>query len=105
MQTSYLQAALTYQILDLLVWFKALLDDPNTAARKGWTYSPVPVSGASIAGKIERLTPSGGGIFQADADGAKASVPPNIMRAHSLTAGQSVQVVLQDILSVRSLTV
>jgi hypothetical protein len=28
-RTPYLQAALTYQVLDLLVWFKALLDDPE----------------------------------------------------------------------------
>ena len=102
-RTPYLQAALTYQILDLLVWFKALLDDATKMAQADWHLTSLPVSGAAIAGKIEKITASGGAIFIADADGAKASISPNLVTTRSLTAGQSVQVILHDLISVRSI--
>lgn len=104
-RTPYLQAALTYQILDLLVWFKVLLDDTTTAARTGWYYAALPASGAAIAGKIEKLTSSGGAIFIADADGTKASISPPLVTSRSLTAGQTIQVVLHDLISVKRILV
>lgn len=100
-RTPYLQAALTYQILDLLVWFKTLLDDTTT--RAGWHYTALPVSGAVITGKVERITASDWGTFRADSNGAKASISPNLVRTHSLKMGQIIQVILYDSIAVKSI--
>jgi hypothetical protein len=97
-KTPYLLASLTYQLLDLLVWLKSLLDSADVATYKqAWDVAPLNVaagSPAEIAGKIKRIVAGGSAFFIADADNAEAYIPKRLVDAHLLTVGQAVRVVL-----------
>jgi hypothetical protein len=99
-KTPYLLASLTYQLLDLLAWFKALLDDPALASYQGegaWT-----IIGntenliATISGTIKSIIPGGAAIFRSDADNIEAYIKKQLADKQMIVEGQQVQVILDS---------
>lgn len=97
-KTPYLLASLTYQLLDLLVWLKALIDSADLATyQRSWdvaTPTIVSSSPAKIAGKIKRIVAGSCAFFIADADNAEAYIPKHLVDNQPLAEGQAVHVVL-----------
>lgn len=97
-KTPYLLASLTYQVLDLLVWLKVLLDSADLATyQRTWDVNSPSVAAGSpvaIAGKIMRIAAGGSASFIADADNAQAHIPKRLVDAHHLTVGQAVRILL-----------
>ena len=97
--TPYLLASLTYQLLDILVWFKAILDDAGAKTALKGTWKPAhaqPVAtGNLIAGKVKALLPSNLGFFISDDTLIEGSIPPKLVTTHKLMKGMRIKVTLE----------
>lgn len=84
----YLLYSLTFQLMDVLLWFKTYADANSDAARNkaNWVdTTPVIHPDQLLPGKVTRLHPEKKfGEFTADADGNKAFLPPDLVSKHGL---------------------
>lgn len=93
----YLLYSLTFQLMDVLLWFKAYSDaNPNSEVNKTqWLdISPIVENGNQVPGRVTRLHPEKKfGEFTADSDSTTAFLPPDLVSKHGLTKGMCIAVV------------
>lgn len=98
--TPYLLASLTYQLLDILVWFKAILDDASAKTALKGTWKPAhaqPVAtGSLIPGKVKALLPSNLGFFISDDTLIEGTISPKLVTTHKLTQDMRIKVTLES---------
>lgn len=103
--TPYLLASLTYQLLDILIWYRAYaIAHPDAAAnRAAWVYPPefTPVSAAPAItkiGRVNNITAAGLGFFLEDGktdsriDGHL--IPSDLVTHHGLRQNDRIRVTL-----------
>jgi len=98
-KTPYLLVALTYQLLDLLVWLKAVVDNDtlHKAHKQDWqVISAASVSGY-VAGIITKTKPGGSGIFKATDTGQEALVYTSTMGQYGLKLHSQIQAELKPV--------
>ena len=96
-RTPYLLAALTYQLLDLLVWLKEVVDKPALLQAYRGAWDTIATSTNSYtSGTVTGISPlNGSGEFTAVPSGEKALIHQSAMQAQSLQIGDEVEAVLK----------
>ena len=97
-RTPYLLTSLTYQLLDILVCFKSVLDSPAelTKYQGKWSNNPASQTGANpvILGRVKRIAEGGFGFFISEDGTTEGFIPPGLVQAHQLVATMPIQVTL-----------
>ena len=94
-RTPYLLYSLTFQLMDVLVWFKKYVDlNPNIEDnKKSWiNIEPIIHNGDWITGTIINITEKGFGSFKPDSNYTTIGIPPKIMADNSLKENDRVKV-------------
>jgi len=94
-RTPYLLYSLTFQLMDVLVWFKEYVDlNPNIEDnKKSWINTePIIHNGDWITGTIINITEKGWGSFKPDSNYPTIGIPPKIMVDNSLKENDRVKV-------------
>ena len=94
-RTPYLLYSLTFQLMDVLVWFKEYVDlNPNIEDnKKSWiNIEPIIHNGDWITGTIINITEKGWGSFKPDSNYTTIGIPPKIMVDNSLKEKDRVKV-------------
>ncbi len=94
----YLVKSLIYQMLDVLLWFKAYVDkNPNIDVNKiQWDNSAYPnfeEKRTWIKGTITKISYNGWGNFQPYEGGDIIGVPPDYVSNHSLYENQQIEII------------
>lgn len=94
--TPYLLYSITFQLLDILIWFKKYADEnPDKEKNKLLWTSVVTtvVTGDWIPGEVIRIAPNGYGTFQPSAGGSSLSIIPAKVSELSLKEKQLIEVI------------
>ena len=105
--TSYLLASLTYQLLDVLVWYRGYAADHSDKAanRATWVYpepagaAVAPGNGPLLAGRVDAINPKGFGYFLEDGKkgfGNANWISNQLVAAHKLQPGDRISVSLES---------
>ncbi|TYZ12716.1 hypothetical protein FY528_05345 [Hymenobacter lutimineralis] len=95
-RTPYLLVTLTYKLLDLLVWLKALVSDPARLAahQNNWTIELAATTEVYVPGTVTQLFPNRG-VFVADSSADQAHIHQSTLQGQSLREGMRVEAVLK----------
>lgn len=101
-RTPYLQAAITYQLLDVLVCLKSQLEDSAFVTRFQRTFILTSIAtgvaattAAFVPGTVTQVLPNRA-VFVADGSSAQAYVAQSLVTRHTLTEGRRIEAVLVD---------
>ncbi|MCO5275836.1 MAG: hypothetical protein M9900_13075 [Flavobacteriales bacterium] len=94
-KTPYLLYSLTFELLDVLVWYKAYAEaHPNIEDNKKlWVVDSQEAENIQmIPGVITFIHPQGYGFFSASTDGSEAYIPHDVVSANELIQGMKIEV-------------
>ncbi|MBC6612409.1 hypothetical protein H8B15_15910 [Hymenobacter sp. BT507] len=97
-KTPYLLTSLTYQLLDLLVWLKSVIDDTALLQTHQNNWQTIPSASASVeyvTGTIVHIDRGNNGLFKATDTGQEAFVYQSSMHKHGLTLHSVLQAQLK----------
>ncbi len=95
LSTPYLLYSLTFQLMDILIWYKQYADansNYSTNLMHWKTLTLEPNSGSWIKGKIIKLADNGFGTFQPYVGGSSISVIPKMVLDFKLLEGQEIEI-------------
>lgn len=98
-QTPYLLFSLTYQLMDVLIWFNEYAVQYNNIAanRLFWQTIEYNSDGKKwISGEIVRISQSNWGTLKSSNDGLEISIPPPKTIQNNLTIGQKIKVTIEE---------
>ncbi len=92
--TPYLLYSLTFQLLDILIWFKKYADEnPDIHKNKAlWKRTRLATEAGWIRGEIIRIADNGYGTFQPIDGSKKISILPNMVIEFKLQPNQSIEI-------------
>ncbi|MFC6223928.1 hypothetical protein ACFP2F_11810 [Hymenobacter artigasi] len=95
-KTPYLLAALTYQVMDLLVWFKDFVSDPNALSthRNAWTLPTTITPETYVHGTVTNVRHTAA-VFVATDTNEQAHIHKSQIDAHGLNEGMKIEAVLK----------
>ncbi len=92
----YMLYSLTYQLLDILMWFRNYVSqNPDPEENKKLWVDEVKPDGGWISGKVVRIADNGFGTFQPDTGGATISIIPYKVKEYGLVLEQPIEVVIK----------
>ena len=95
----YLIKSLIYQLMDILLWFKAFIDknsDPEVNAKE-W-HKPILKNETEeewVGGKVSKIADNGWGTFLPGNDIATISIPPSMVSEHNLKENQEIELLTE----------
>jgi hypothetical protein len=93
-QTPYLLYSLTFQLMDILIWFKKYSDDnPDREKNKSY-WKDVQINqddGSWVQGKIIRID-NGWGTFKPDNGVKTVSIPPGLIKQYDLSEDEIIEI-------------
>lgn len=93
--TPYLLYSLTFQLMDILIWFAKYVDKNQdvTANKKHWMETSQNIAeGDWIQGKVTKIAENGYGTFQPENGGKSLSIIPFMVKDYNLTEHQQIEV-------------
>ena len=96
-KTPYLLYSLTFQLLDILIWFKEYIDknydvNLNKSYWQTTLMESINSSDGWIEGKVSRIADNGYGTFLSNIGGEKLSIVPNLVTELSLNVNDLIRV-------------
>jgi hypothetical protein len=88
--TPYLLYSLTFQVMDILVWFKKYVDQNSDKEVNKTSWEAI--IGDWIPGKVTRIATNGFGTFLPKSGGSTLSIIPTTVNSLRLQEGQSIEV-------------
>lgn len=95
--TPYLLYSLTFQLIDIMIWFKSYADDNQDIALNKSYWLPKTVIGMLTEGKvINYKAEKGFAFFQPDGSGENTFIPPHLVANHSLQDEMPIRVEIEE---------
>lgn len=95
----YLLLSITYQLADVLLWFKTYLDENPDKHTNILSWSKIESEGSNtdewIRGYISRIAVNGWGTFKSENAGAEISIPPTMMKSNKLNEQDQIEITTQ----------
>lgn len=94
--TPYLLYSITFQLIDVLIWYKQYSDEHQVVEenKKLWQTDSLPhQKGDWTKGEVVRVASNGYATFQPAAGGATLSIIPSMVNEFKLRAGQPMEVI------------
>lgn len=93
-RTPYLLYSMTFQLMDVLVWFKSYIDDHHEKETNKQYWISIANNGW-IKGKIINITEKGWGQFQPNNGDEQIGIPPKMVTDNNLTEKKEIQILTE----------
>lgn len=93
--TPYLLYSLTFQLMDVLIWFKGYIEENSDVQKnkKLWVSLSTAPTGNWMKGSVIKIADNGYGTFKPDNGSATITIIPNMISLHNLSEGDEIEII------------